>query len=206
VPDHPIEQWSSAPLTFRQLVVRAIVCLPLAFAAWHYLADWLAVPLALIIDWLRSLFFVGIVSPLETTAATLVFPVKGDRGAFGGKATELLIEINSRVYTYGLPVFLALMIAARAKPRYFLFGVLILLPFQVWGIFFELLKNLAVPTIEGMPKVPALEGIAREFIAVGYQLGVLIFPMVAPLVLVVVFTRERLAHVMRAHAKEDLKV
>lgn len=184
-------------MTFRELVIRAIICVPLAFAAWHYLADWLVAPLAYIVDWLRSLFFVGIVSPLETTAATMVFPVKGDRGAFGGKAAELLIEINSRLYTYGLPVFVALMFAARAKPRYFFLGVLILLPFQVWGIFFELLKNLAVPSVEGMPKVAALDGVAREFIAVGYQLGVLIFPMVAPLVLVVVFTRERLAGVLR---------
>jgi hypothetical protein len=201
VPDHPIERWSSAPLTFRQLVVRAIVCVPLAFAGWHYLGDWLVAPLAWMVDWLRSLFFVGIVSPLETTSATLVFPVKGDRDAFGGKAAELLIEINSRLYTYGLPVFLALMVAARAKFRYFFMGFLILLPFQVWGIFFELLKNLAVPTVEGMPKVAALQGIAREFIAVGYQLGVLIFPMVAPLVLVVIFTRERLAGVLRERQK-----
>lgn len=183
-------------MTFRALVIRAIICVPLAFVAWHYMADWLVAPLAYIVDWLRSLFFVGIVSPLETTAATMVFPVKGDRGAFGGKAAELLIEINPRVYTYGLPVFIALMFAARAKPRYFFIGVLLLLPFQAWGIFFELLKNLALPTIDGMPKVPALDGVAREFVAVGYQLGVLIFPMVAPLVLVVVFTRERLAGVM----------
>jgi hypothetical protein len=192
-----------AVTTFRQLVIRALIALPIAFVSWHYfLADWLVLPIGYVVDWLRSFFFVGKVSPLETQSATLVFPVKGDLEAFGGKATELLIEINTRIYTYGIAVFFALMFAARTNPVWMAIGALALLPFQVWGVFFELLKNLALPTVEGMPKLAALDGLAREFIVVGYQLGVLMFPMVAPIGLAVAFTRGRLAHLLKPAASE----
>lgn len=182
-----------AVATFRQLVIRALIALPIAFVCWHYGAGALASLLAAIVDVVRSWLFLNIVSPLEVDGATVIFPVKGDRAAFAGKASEVLIEVNSRLYTYGLPVFVALMVAVRAKPWHAAVGLFALIPFQLWGVVFELLKNLAIPSVQGLPAMPRLGGLAREFIAVGYQLGVLIFPMVVPLTLVGVLNSDRLA-------------
>lgn len=184
-------------LTLKQFIVRLLVCLPLAFLAWHFLADVLAWALSYLVDIARSFFLSRTVGRAEINAGLLIFPVRADAYAFGGKVAELLVEIDPRLFTYGLPVFAALMVATGAKLRLLLLGVVLLLPFQAWGIFFDLLKQIALPTMEGMPKNLDFGGLPRELIALGYQFGVLILPMLAPVVLAAVFTRERVRHLLR---------
>jgi hypothetical protein len=185
------------PLSLKQFVLRLIICLPLAFVAWHFLADAIAWALSYPVDFVRSQFMNRTVVRVEVGAGMLIFPVRADAYSFGGKAVELLLEVDVRLYTYGAPVFAALMIAAGAKIRFLLLGLLFLLPFQAWGVFFDLLKQLAFPTVEGIPKNLGLEGLPREFIALGYQFGVLILPMLAPVVLAAAFARERVKHLLR---------
>jgi hypothetical protein len=74
---------------------------------------------------------------------------------------------------------------------------LLLLPFQAWGVFFDLLKQIAFPTVEGMPKNLGFDGMPREFIALAYQFGVLILPMLVPVILAATFARERVKHLLR---------
>ena len=185
------------PLSLKQFILRLLICLPLAFIAWHFLADAVAWALSYPVDFFRSQFLNRTVVRVEVSAGLLVFPVRADAYSFGGKAVELLLEVDPRLYTYGAPVFVALMVAAGAKMRFLLLGLLLLLPFQAWGVFFDLLKQLAFPTVEGMPKNLGFEGLPREFIALGYQFGVLILPMLAPVVLAAAFARERVRHLLR---------
>jgi hypothetical protein len=184
-------------LTLRMLILRVVIALPIAFVVWHYTVHVFSWPLWVVVDWLRSLFLEGTVRAIESNAGTLVFPVRGDRGAFDNRAAELLLEVNTRLYTYGAPLFAALAIAGRAKWRHVLLGLLILVPFQSWGVYFELLKDLAFPSVVGLPKSAARQGFASEVIALGYQLGVLIFPIVVPVILAAIFTRQRLENIWR---------
>ena len=185
------------PLSLKQFILRLLICLPLAFIAWHFLADAVAWALSYPVDFFRSQFLNRTVVRVEVSAGLLVFPVRADAYSFGGKAVELLLEVDPRLYTYGAPVFVALMVAAGAKMRFLLLGLLLLLPFQAWGVFFDLLKQLAFLIVEGMPKNLGFEGLPREFIALGYQFGVLILPMLAPVVLAAAFARERVRHLLR---------
>jgi hypothetical protein len=185
------------PLSLKKFVLRLLVCLPLAFIAWHFLADAIAWTLSYPVDFVRSQFLNRTVVRVEVNAGTLIFPVRADAYSFGGKAVELLLEVDPRLYSYGAPVFVALMMAAGAKMRFLLLGLLLLLPFQAWGVFFDLLKQLAFPIVEGLPKNLGFEGVPREFIALGYQFGVLILPMLAPVVLAAAFARERVKHLLR---------
>jgi hypothetical protein len=187
----------SQPPSLKQFVLRLLICLPLAFIAWHFLADATAWALSFPVDVVRSQFLHRTVGRVEISAGMLVFPVRADAYAFGGKMTELLIEVDPRLFSYGAPVFAALMIAAGGKLRFLLAGLLLLLPFQAWGVFFDLLKQLAFPTLEGMPKNLGFEGTPREFIALGYQFGVLILPMLAPVVLAAAFARHRVMHLLQ---------
>jgi hypothetical protein len=184
-------------LSLKQFVLRLLICLPLAFIAWHFLADVIAWALLYPVDFVRLQFLNRTVVRLEVNAGMLIFPVRADAYSFGGKAVELLLEVDPRLYTYGAPVFVALMVAAGAKMRFLFLGLLLLLPFQAWGVFFDLLKQLAFPSVEGMPKNLGFEGLPREFIALGYQFGVLILPMLAPVVLAAAFARERVRHLLR---------
>ncbi len=200
--DAPIERASlvsqlTLQLTLKQFILRLLICLPIAFIAWHFLAEPIAWALSHLVDVARSFFLNRTVGRIEVNAGLITFPVRADASSFGGKVVELLVEIDPRQYTYGAPVFAALMVAAGAKIRLLLLGLLLLLPFQVWGVFFDLLKQIAFPTVEGMPKNLGFEGTPREFIALGYQFGVLILPMLVPVILAATFARERVKHLLR---------
>jgi hypothetical protein len=184
-------------LTLKQFILRLLICLPIAFIAWHFLADPIAWALSYLVDVARSFFMSRTVGRIEVNAGMIIFPVRADASSFGGKVVELLVEIDPRLFTYGAPVFAALMVAAGAKIRFLVLGLLLLLPFQAWGVFFDLLKQIAFPTVDGMPKNLGFEGMPREFIALGYQFGVLILPMLTPVILAALFARERVKHLLR---------
>ncbi len=185
------------PLTLKQFILRLLICLPIAFIAWHFLANPITWALSHLLDAARSFFLSRTVERIEINAGMIIFPVRADASSFGGKVVELLVEIDPRQYTYGAPVFAALIVAARSKIRFLLLGLAMLMPFQAWGVFFDLLKQIAFPTVEGMPKNLGFEGVLREFLALAYQFGVLILPMLAPVVLAAVFVRERVKHLLR---------
>jgi hypothetical protein len=184
-------------LTLKQFILRLLICLPIAFIAWHFLADPIAWALSYLVDVARSFFLNRTVGRIEVNAGMIIFPVRADASSFGGKFVELLVETDPRLFTYGAPVFAALMVAAGAKIRFLVLGLLMLLPFQAWGVFFDLLKQIAFPTVGGMPKNLGFEGVPRELIALGYQFGVLILPMLTPVILAAAFSRERVKHLLR---------
>ena len=185
------------PLSLKKFVLRLVICLPLAFIAWHFLADAIAWTLSYPVDFVRAQILNRAVVRVEINAGMLIFPVRADAYSFGGKVVELLLEVDPRLYTYGAPVFAALMVAAGAKMRFLVLGLLLLLPFQAWGVVLDLLKQLAFPMVEGMPKNLGFEGLSREFIALGYQFGVLILPMLAPVVLAATLAREHVKDLLR---------
>lgn len=103
-----------------------------------------------------------------------------------GQDADLVFALNALKYGYGLPLLLALMLAAPGplggRLIKFLIGALILIPVQVWGVYFETLIRLGqfIPVL--IPQLAASE-FARNGIALAYQLGYLILPAVTPVVI-----------------------
>jgi hypothetical protein len=180
-------------LTLRALIIRVIILLPLCYVLWHYAGGWLTWLISPLVSGACKLFLAGKVGALELAGTQFVFPVKADPALFGGRAAELLVEVNSRLYTFGAPVYIAVMLAARARAKMFFIGFVLLLPFQTWGVFFELLKDISLQSVEGIPAYPALAGAMREFIALSYQFGTLILPMLVPILLAAIFARDKIA-------------
>ena len=92
----------------------------------------------------------------------------------------VMVEVNPLTYTYGVALFLALMLASRASLLKIVLGAAALLPFQGWGIAFDFLAQVGVRM---GPEVAARAGFApggTEAIVLGYQLGALIFPSLVP--------------------------
>jgi len=67
--------------------------------------------------------------------------------------------------------------------------VLILLLVQSWGIAFDLLAQLGIRMGPEVSAAAGLSGWQLEVIALGYQLGNLIFPSLAPVMVWVAFSR-----------------
>jgi hypothetical protein len=129
--------------------------------------------------WL-ALLTPGIVETVERTGSSLAFVTTLRVHPAPGQEAVLVPEVGALVYTYGLALLVALMLAARARVVKILAGAALLLPFQGWGIAFDFLAQAGI----GLgPDIAASAGLAnwrREVIALGYQLGSVILPSLAP--------------------------
>ena len=100
-----------------------------------------------------------------------------------GQTAVLVPEVNPLLYTYGLAFFLALALAERVKWWKILAGTVVLLPFQSFGIAFDFLAQVGIQLGPDVSAKAGLFGWRAEAIALCYQLGVLIFPSLVPVVL-----------------------
>lgn len=190
--------------SLKQFVVRTFVWLPPCFAAWYFSAAYHA-PIAgkvarLMVNQLTS----GVVSAMEQSGVDLVFVTNIKVYPAPDRPALLLPEVNPLIYTYGLAFFLALMLAERAKWWKILAGAVILLPFQSWGIAFDVLTQIGLRL---GPEVTAQAGLSNwqlEVIALGYQLGILIFPSLLPIVMWGIFSRLLIDSVRHAVARSGL--
>ena len=169
--------------TFKQFVLRTFLWLPLCFSAWYFSAPYLAAVVGRLAKLLVNQLTTGVVSALEQTGLMLVFVTTIKVTPAPGQVAFLVPEVNPLLYTYGSALFLALMLAERAKSWKIIVGVLALMPFQSWGVAFDLLAQIGIQLGPEVSAQAGLTGWRLEVIALGYQLGVLIFPCLVPVVL-----------------------
>jgi hypothetical protein len=173
----------------RPFVARAFLWLLPCFAAWYFTAPFhSAVAGALSRLWV-ALFAPGAIAGLERQGSELVFVTAIEVQSAAGTSAALVAEVNPLIYTYGMALFVALMLASRCRWRALVTGLVILLPFQAWGIALDFLTQVGIGS---GPEVAAQAGLAnwrREVIALGYQVGALLFPSLVPVTLWAVFNR-----------------
>jgi hypothetical protein len=175
--------------TIGRFALRTFLWLPVCFAAWYFGARYL-MPLvgalaAMLVDLVRS----GLVSSVERDALQLVFVTRLEVHPTPDQTAVLLVEVNSLLYTFGLPLFVALMLAARAKAWKIVAGAALLLPFQAWGVAFDFLVQVGVRLGMQVSAQAGLMGWRAESIALAYQLGSLMFPVLAPVAVWVGFNQ-----------------
>ena len=73
---------------------------------------------------------------------------------------------------------MALMLAANAGWRRILLGAVVLLPFEVWGVAFDVMSQITIRSGYEAQMSSGYSSSARELVALCYQLGTLIFPTV----------------------------
>ncbi len=170
-------------LSLGRFFLRTFLWLPACFAAWYFSAPYHAAIAGRLARLLVSVLQPGLVSALEQPAIDLVFVTTLVVEPTPGQTAVLLPEVNPLLYTYGLALFLALMLAARARAWKIVLGVALLLPFQGWGIAFDFLAQVSLTLGPEVAAQVGLSGWRREAVALGYQVGTLIFPSLAPVVL-----------------------
>ena len=174
---------NAAAPSLKKFVLHTFLWLPPCFAAWYFSAPYHAAVAGRLARLFANQFTTGIVSALEQTGTVLVFVTTIKVHPAPGQTALLVPEVNPMLYTYGLALFLALMLAERAKWWKVLAGVAVLLPFQAWGIAFDFLAQVGIQLGAEVSAQAGLLGWRAEAIALCYQLGVLIFPSLVPIVL-----------------------
>jgi len=176
-----------------RFVLRVVAWLPLTFAVWYLAAPLLVWPVALLaelftrstFDWVKSVEQMG---PLITFVTSLK-PAEGADPA--GVKAVVSVESNVLLFSFGLPMLAALILAAREphRMRMLLIGFVVLLPFQTFSVVADFLKNVAILAPPAVSSQTGINAFQREVIAFCYQFGTLILPTVAPAIVWVLMHR-----------------
>lgn len=192
---------AAGPLSLGRFVLRIFLWLPPCFAVWYLGAQHLARLFGALAGLLVDLFKPALVSAVERQGPDLVFVTTIVVHPAPTQTGVLLMEVDPMLYTYGLPFFVALMLAARAKGWKVLAGAVVLLPFQAWGIAFDFLAQV-VRTGADVSAQAGLSGWRSEGVALAYQAGSLLFPVLVPVALWVAFNRPLFDGLVRAPSRE----
>jgi len=166
-----------------RFVLWVLAWLPITFAVWYLAAPILLWPAALLTELTARAGFPDIVRSIEQAGSTLVFTTSLKPGqAIGGGVVS--VDVNMLLYSFGLPLFAALTLAARQprRARVLLIGYAVLLPVFAFGILADFLKNVAITAATQVVSQTGFSAWQREAIAFSFQFGSLILPAVAPAV------------------------
>ncbi len=152
---------------------------------WMASAKWTAYPVAslahIVLEagapyWVRSVHKAPGHIEVDTRISVALDPAQQARGS-----AELVAEADPARYAYGLPLFAALLLAARGRHvfRKMLLGYVLLLLPQTFSLVLEILRQIMV--VGGSPGALHIAQWQMEAIAMGYQVGSLLLPTLAPI-------------------------
>ena len=175
-------------LTLGELLILAAMWMLFGFMLWFYLSAFHGTPArlaaeAILQQVLGSDFARIVVEPNQN----FLFQVETNIPfTFRDGTTEALgFVVNPLVYTYGLPLLFGLVMGSDVswlrKFIIMLIGYVTITLGQIWGVVWLSLKMLAFNFGSQTHAIVAAHGVSDGAIALGYQLGTLILPALAPI-------------------------
>jgi len=177
------------PMRIGELLILAALWMLFGFMLWYYLSSLHGIPVRLLSEhalrWVLGDKLYNIIpNPdhryLFQVQTRIMFTFRdGSRDALG-------FIVNPLVYGYGLPLLFGLIMATgqrlRRKLTILACGYAVIVLVQVWGVFWQSLKMLSFNFGHEAHDAVAAAGINDSAIALCYQLGVLIIPPLAPVI------------------------
>ncbi|MDR2244866.1 MAG: hypothetical protein LBE15_05615 [Burkholderiales bacterium] len=178
-PEAP-EKRSRSPLL--RFVLTTFAWLPPMFALWYFAAPILIFPVKLLAEAFTHIAFGDLVRQILMESRDLVFITSLRPGESMPSNAVVSVEVNALLYSFGLPMLAALVLAAREKGAWkkLLIGYLVILPFITWGVVADFLKNINFTAGPFIASQVGFTSLQREFVAFAYQFGTLILPTVVP--------------------------
>jgi hypothetical protein len=181
---------SLRPPRLSAFVLAVLAWLPLTFAVWYFAAPLLLWPSVLVMQAVSAMGFGGLVRGIEQAGSTVTFTtsLRPGTGVAGGFVS---VDVNLLLYSFGLPLLAALIVAARepAWKRHLAIGYLVLVPFVAWGGLADFLKNVAITAGPAVASQTGFSAAQREVIAFAFQFGSLILPAIVPAIVWVLMHR-----------------
>jgi len=173
-----------------RFIVTVLLWLPVTFAVWYVVAPVLMFAVR-ILGMLAVLPLGDLVSVIEQKGSALVFVTTLRAGQSAQAGGLVSVSVNGLLYSFGMPMFAALTLAAREPRRWVILalGVVALLPFVTFGVVADFLKNVAITSGPLVASQTGFSAAQRELIAFAYQFGTLIMPTVTPAIAWVVTHR-----------------
>jgi len=175
-------------LQLSELLILASMWMLLGFMLWFYLSAFHGTPAriaseAILSHILGSDFYRIIVEPnqhfLYQVETQIQFTFRD------GTTDALGFVVNPLIFSYGLPLLFGLVMGSDVswlrKLVIMLIGYVTITMVQIWGVVWQSLKMLAFNFGEQTHAIVLAHGVSDASIAMGYQLGTLIFPALAPI-------------------------
>lgn len=168
-----------------------IIFFPLTFFIWYVTASLHLAPVTLITTQILNMLAPDAIMWLKLDGHMLVLASNFGHDASGSVVSPptgddvLGFHLNPLIYCYSLPL-LAVLILATPSPnkwRNLLWGILLILPTEVFSMVFSILKTLTFDVGAAFQAQQNLSPVGADIIALGYQTGTLLLPMVSPLII-----------------------
>jgi len=185
-------------ISLKNFFSRTILWLVPSLIVWYFVAHWLTIPLG----WSAAYVMQSLFSwaqdgyQIQGTMISLLTSIQipDPAGAQSGRIALASPEIDYRLYGFGLPLFVALMLAKR--PPHFLrglvIGVITIFFFQSVGMTFGWLKQIIFDTGAASITQTGFSHGQTQIVALGYQLSTLLLPTLIPITLWGIFNRSLL--------------
>ena len=178
-----------APMRLGELLLLAALWMLFGFMIWYYLSVFHGIPVRLVAD-----YFLGMtlgdnhLNIIPNPDRKYLFQVQTQIPFRFPDGTEeaLGFIVNPLVFGYGLPLLFGLVMASNnsllQKLLTLLAGYVTIMVVQMWGVYWQSLKMLTFNFGPEVAQVVTDSGVSPTAIALCYQLGVLIFPALAPVI------------------------
>ena len=174
------------PATLMVFVLSALGWMVALTLLWTQVARWTSYPVGALAhialergapSWVRAVRPSPGAMEVDTTIAVAIAEA-------GNRIAEIMVEADPARYAYGLPIFIALLLAARGpgRLRRVLAGYLLLLPVQASSLSMYVLMQMVLYA-QASSRLLKAEQWQVEAIVYGYQVGSLVLPTLVPIVL-----------------------
>lgn len=187
-----------------RFIFGVVIWFPITFFIWYITANFHLAPIAWLSDQLFAWWMPDAVMWIKLDHNTLVLASNFGANAAGQIVSPptgndvLGFHLNPLIYSYSLPLLYSLILATPDKDKWLnlLWGTFLIIPTELFSMVFSILKTLTFDVGEVFQQQQNLSQVLVDAIAIAYQAGTLIIPMITPLIIWVAMHRkflERLA-------------
>ncbi len=175
-------------MLMRRQFVLTLILMPITFGIWYAAGTLFAAPAVWLCDFLLSSAYPNIVEALGLQGVTVLARTQfGEDGgvimAAAEAGNQIALEINTRLVSYSIAFYAALLMASNLKDAIYKFciGLFWLWLIMAFGLASILGKDLLL--VVGAPFLNAPGVPPADLIALTYQFNVLLMPTLAPVCL-----------------------
>ena len=175
-------------MLMRRQFVLTLILMPITFGIWYAAGTLFAAPAVWLCDFLLSSAYPNIVEALGLQGVTVLARTQfGEDGgvimAAAEAGNQIALEINTRLVSYSIAFYAALLVASNLKDAIYKFciGLFWLWLIMAFGLASILGKDLLL--VVGAPFLNAPGVPPADLIALTYQFNVLLMPTLAPVCL-----------------------
>ncbi|MGD9583801.1 MAG: exosortase H-associated membrane protein [Lysobacterales bacterium] len=198
---------SAEPISLKLFLLTTALWLPLACFVWFGARSVIVYPITRMARWMLDWWLPGVIHEssqyVHFFKFTALIPLPPGMTAAPGQIPAMDGNVNALLFTYGLGVFWALVMATPDDRAYSLArrwgialaGWFILMPVQAASIVAHVARILFIDLGDSGRQLAAEHHVNLELVAYAYQAATLIVPMISALIVWALFHRRFIEHI-----------